>query len=48
VSNIILIQIIDAINNDPYFGTSISVYENNMIISGQNSVHLYTKIFNGP
>jgi len=43
VSNIILIQIIDAINNDPYFGTSISVYENNMIISGQNSVHLYTK-----
>jgi hypothetical protein len=43
VSNIMLVQIINAINNDPYFGTSISIYDNNMIICGKNNAHQYTK-----
>jgi len=43
VSNIMLVQIINAINNDPYFGTSISIYDNNMIICGKNTAHQYTK-----
>jgi hypothetical protein len=43
VSKIMLVQIIEAINNDPYFGTSISMYDNNMIISGKNTAHQYTK-----